>query len=239
MLLCVPHTTAAAVAAWCSAELDWSGSMIATIMIKFPQLFGLSAADNLTPKLAWFVLQGCRKASLRRVFFSTPALLSYSIQRNNTQLIALQALGLPLSKASYLISRVPTLLTRKISGQITQAKIEFLTQVMHQQIEEICVCPRFLTYSLFERIGPRWSFHSRHCHQGRPYKLNTKLQPSDKHFSEHMGSPSLDAECTSRGMTHEEVYQEHKEQWQQGEGKIWNVRIGKSTSESQVVKFTE
>lgn len=223
-LLCIPHQTAAAVAAWFSHELGWSGSMIAAMLVKYPQLFGLSVVDNLASKKAWYVEQGFSNKSLSKALFSTPSLFTCSIERNNTQFAALQALGLSKLQVSDMIQKAPTLLSLSINGPNTQAKIKFLTLVMGRQVDDMWLFRKFLTYSLFERIGPRWSFHSRHCPTSQAFHLSTELKQTDKDFAERMVSASLNAECVSRGKTCLQLFDEHRIKWQEGEGRQWNVR---------------
>lgn len=233
MLLTVPHATSAAAAAWFLSELHWDSGMIAKMIAKHAQLFGLSAEDSLAPKLAWFVMKGFRKEKLGRVFFTNPQLLDFSIQRNNIQLSALQALGLTETQVLCMVHQVPALLKLNIAGLNIQAKVRFLTQVMGKQIQEICLCPNFLSCSLLDMIGPRWSFHTRYYHPGQPFKLSTKYKSSDEDFANCKASPSLDAECASRGMTPLQVYKEHQSQWKAGEGRLWVYRVEKSTTKSK------
>lgn len=176
VLLCIPQATAAAVGTWFNHELRWSNSMVVTLLFKFPQLFSQSAVGNLSPKLDWFLAQGFSREKLASVFYNSPTLLSHSIQRNNTQRSALQALGLTESEVSAMIRKAPALLGLSIDSPNTQAKIRFVTHAMGRQLGEIWACPRILTYSLSERLGPRWSFYSLYCQQGQPFSSGLQIQ---------------------------------------------------------------
>lgn len=115
--------------------------------------------------------------------------------------------------------KMPTVLGLAVSGKLQQDKLTFLPLVMHKSILELN-CSAFLTYSLFNRIGPRWVFHTIHC-SDQPFNLSSKLCPADETYVQACKiSPisPLDAECHSRGMTRLQLYQEIKVQWQQ-EGK--------------------
>lgn len=233
MLLTIPNTTGTAVAAWFSDELKWSSSMVATMLSKFPQLFCLSTSDNLAPKLAWFVAQGFSRKTMGGVFFRAPSLLGCTVQRSNTQLKALKAIGMSESQVLHMAIKAPTLLSLSINGQTTQAKVRFLTQEMRKEVTELLSCPTFLTYSLVQRIGPRWSFHSRYCNQGKQFNLSTQLIPSDQHFAEKYVSSSLDAECASRSISRIQLYEEHRTQWQQGLGREWDGKREGAGSEPE------
>lgn len=239
MLLTIPLANALEVTAWLTRELGWNGDRISRVLIQFPQLFGLNPRDNLTPKLSWWMEQGFSRETLSRVFLTYTPLFSSSIQRNIFQMSALQTFGLPRSQVSNMVQQAPALLNLNINGQNVQAKVRFLIEVMGKKVDDMCVCPNFLTFSLFHTIGPRWSFHNRHCLSSRPFNLGTKLKCSDKHFAEHMASPSLDAESISRSMTCLQLYEEHRIQWQQSEGMLGsrrasvlsNLKRGRRTSQ--------
>lgn len=227
MLLCIPYTTSAAVAAWLMSELGWNGSMISRTLIKHPQLFSLSVADNLAPKLAWFIHRNFSVPTMGRALYTTPALLDSSLERNNTQLSAMHALGLNEGEALGMVRKAPTLLNLNINGPVTQAKLRYITQVMGFQIKDICKHPRCLTYSLVERLGPRWSFHCAHSLAGQPFDLSSKLKLTDKDFVQCMASVSLDARCAALGISCFHFFQEEKARWQQREGREWGSSAAK------------
>lgn len=161
-----------------------------------------------------------------------PQLVGYSIQRNSAQLSALRAVGLSQTQACGLITKVPTLLSIIIDGPKAQAQMRYLRQVMGMSVLDTLLCPTFLTYSLLQRIGPRWSFHSLHCLESQPFVLSTKLNPTDIKFAEHMASASLDGECAAHSMTCIQLYEEHRTHWQQGAGRQWDARNGTNGLES-------
>lgn len=44
---------------------------------------------------------------------------------------------------------------RRVGGPNKQAKVRHMTQIMGKQVANMVACPVFLTYSLFDRVGPR------------------------------------------------------------------------------------
>lgn len=228
LILHTPLETAKAVAAWLGSELGWSDGMISDVLTRHPRLFGLSTVSNLCVKLSWFKSQGLSAAAVSRVFFNTPPLFYTTIARNEKQLAALQAMGLSKSQVSEMLRKLPHLLTRNIAGDNIQAKVRFLSEDMGRTIEELVTCSVFLTYSLINRIGPRWAFHSLYC-KGQSFVLGSRLPVKDKHFADSLSSQTLDTECVSRGYDRLRLYNEFRAEWQQGEGIKWDVRKRQGT----------
>lgn len=219
MLFNVPHVTAAAVETWLVSNLGWSSSMVIKVLIRHPHIFGCSVS-NLNDKLAWFQSQGLSIQAISKVLMITPGLFSRSTAYNISQLSELRGLGLSEHQVNEMVRRRPHLLVRGISTIVTKAKIRFLTLVMGQCFQNVLVCPAFLTYSLFDRIGPRWAFHLRYC-KDKPFVLNSRLNPTDKKFADGFVSSSLDSASASRGMTRMQLYEEVRVEWKQGPGKEW------------------
>lgn len=196
--------------------------MIANVLARSPRLFSCCLAENLTPKLEWFYAKGLSNAKMSRVIFNTPALLSITSSRNESQLFALQSMGLSGHQVSHLLKTKPQLLTMDMSGVIVQAKMQFLIEVMQKHADDMIGCPEFLTYSLHKRIGPRWFFFCLHC-KGKAFKLS-QLKLTDIAFVKRLCSASLSAACSFQGQTRLQLFEEFKNQWQQGEGGVWDVR---------------
>lgn len=127
------------------------------------------------------------------------------------------------------VRQKPQLLRSKLSTTVNKAKVRFLTQVMQKDVEELQTCTQFLRYSLFQNIGPRWAFHSLYC-KGQPFVLSTRLNVNDAGLVQKLDSSSLDEECKVCSLTRLEVYEKFKIKWQEGEGKIWDVRGAKNDS---------
>lgn len=70
---------------------------------KYPQLPGLSSADYLDPKLAWFEFQGNNALVMSKAVLLHPQLLAYTIPRNKSQLLALRTLGLSQPKVARMV----------------------------------------------------------------------------------------------------------------------------------------
>lgn len=232
MLLSIPYTTFQATIAWLISELGWSTDMIVSAVNRTPQAFCFSVA-NLELKKAWFLETGFGLKSTSKMFLKFPGLMNHATERNEKQFSALQACGLSTQQALELVKKQPQLIALDISGANQQAKVQFLTRVMGKQITEVMACPAFFTYSLFNRIGPRWAFHCIHA-KGRIFKLSTGLTCNDEDFLGRRNSASNLAECKARGVTILQLYHEFIVEWQQGEGKQWNLRKLKS-----VVQTTE
>lgn len=231
MVFNVPLETANAVSEWLQHELGWNGSMISNVLVRYPRLFGLSPFSNLSIKLAWFRSHSFSTVNISSALYSNPALFNNAIAHNECQIISLKAMGLSPEQVTKVFKRIPHLLMRDMEGNIIQAKIHFLTQVMHMQVEELAAFPAFLTYSLMKRIGPRWGFHSLHC-KGQSFSLAYRLSLKDRQYAESLTSQSLDAQCKARCLTRLQLYEEFRSQWQQGEERRWN--LGNKPEKSQI-----
>lgn len=230
MLLKLPHKNAALVALWLSSELGWSSHMVVVILTKCPQLFGLNPAATLGVKAVWFRSQGFETEVLSKMLYLHPQLLGYTIKRNESQLSALQALGLSKPQVAEMVRTCPVLLIRDISSDVTQAKIRFLTQVMGKSVQELSVCPGFLALSLVDRTGPRWAFHSLYC-PGKPFILSTRLKCTELDFVRRLPSSYLDTECDSQGKSRLQLFRSFTAQWKEGEGRAWGVGNDSSSTD--------
>lgn len=222
MLLTVRHATPAAVTEWLHTKLSWTSSTVIVALKRHPQLFGYSPHDNLDTKLAWFLSKGFSIESISKALATTPSLFNNKIEHNESQLSAMQGLGLSLPQVLKMVRQRPQLLRCGFSGLNVQTKVHFLTQVMNKSIQELLSCTPFLRYSLFNNIGPRWAFHSLYS-QDQPFTLSSKLNCGEARYSRQLVSSTLDEDCISRGLTRLQVYQEFKAHWQLEEGKKWDV----------------
>lgn len=230
MLLKIPHRNALLVAAWLSTELRWSRKMVITTLTKFPHLFSLSVAENLVHKLAWFVSKGYNTPTISKMIYLHPQLLGYSIARNKSQMLALQAMSFSQPQVAEMVGNLPTLLMLNIASGVTQAKVRFLTQLQGRSIQEILWFPRYLSFSLADRIGPRWAFFSLYC-PGQNFNLMTRLCPTDNNFTRRLQSPNLNAECTRQSLSRLQLFVSFKANWKGNEGREWVARSGRRQTE--------
>lgn len=219
-MLIVPCANAEAVEAWLRSELDWTDDTFEQALSRCSQLFSLNPS-NLSAKLAWFISIGCSKRKMSSALITNPSLFDYTLERNESQLLALQLQGLTHTEVAQLVAKKPSLITQDMLSDINQAKFRFLVQVMKFSIQELVRFPVFPTYSLFYRVGPRWSFHALHC-RNRPFNISSNLANTEEVWLGRLRSLSLDAECSTRGLTRSQLFAESTIQWQQGEGKQWN-----------------
>lgn len=221
MLITIPQATAEQVAAWLTSDLGWSSSMVVRLMRKRPSFFAFSSVDTLRPKLVFFS-QHFSIQQISNALFIQPRLFDTTIAHNQSQVLSLQAIGLSQFQVAEMIRKMPGLLLRDIAGDVTQAKVRFLTQIIRQPVQEMLKFPAFLTLSLANRIGPRWAFHSLYS-PDQPFNLNTRLSPTDINFTHRLQSPSLDAECVLTGMGRLQIFERFAAQWQEREGREWAV----------------
>ncbi|MEW5305600.1 MAG: hypothetical protein WDW36_008132 [Sanguina aurantia] len=227
LVLVVSHDNLVAVDAWLRAELGWTDGLICAAIVDRVQLFCLRPS-TLAPKLQWLRRTGFAEGDVGKMLASYPSILLHAVEHNAAQLSALRALGLSHPQAVAAIVRTPQLLRLNISGAKQQAKLAFLARVMGRGASELTTCSKFLTYSLFGRIGPRWAFVDRYCSASR-WPLSTLLAPREGGFVARLKSPSLDEECASRGLTRAQRYQEFVAEWQLGEGREWLVQDGRKS----------
>lgn len=224
-LLNITTSTLEAVTAWLRWKFNWTDASICRLLARCPQFFSRTTA-NLSSKLAWFIAEGCNNERMSIAVSHTPSLFNYTIARNQSQLATLQTKGLTRAEVTEMLIKRPQLMTQDMSSSITQAKFRFLDQVMRMDVQVLVKCPVFFFYSLFKRIGPRWSFHSLYC-TGQHFNLSSNLAPKDEDWLHRLSSSFLDAKCVSHSMTRMQLYQEQTIEWQQGEGKKWKFEKGK------------
>lgn len=211
-----------AVDAWLRAELAWTSSMILKAIHVYPGMFGCRPS-NLALKREWYRTTGFRDEAISSMLIKVPNLLSFSVERNEAQLSALQLLGLSRDQVVLLMTQKPSLMRKNIAGAKQQAKIRYLLQVMQRDILALTSCPGFFSCSLFDRIGPRWAFVALHCEDAKTRSLTTLLINNETRFLAWLKSPSLDEECRARGLTHAQLFQRFVGEWKLGEGREWLV----------------
>lgn len=215
---------AARAAANAEGVVEWFSSLgmapgpQAALLGKYPMLLNVPSS-TASAATEWFGSQLTWSSSkVVCVLTQYPDLFNHSCENLQVKLAWFLSNGLRID----MISRKPHLLRRNLFSIVNQTKVRFLTQVMMKDVVEMERGATFLTYSLLERTGPRWAFHSKHCsHQS--FCLSTRLNPIDEDFVQQLPSSSLDAECASRRMTRMQLFEECKTSWQQGEGKDWVV----------------
>lgn len=220
MILVIPHTTLEATDAWVQSKFEWSTSKVATLLARNSTLFCLSAVNNLAPKLAWLVSKGVRQERVGMTLYTTPALFNCSIEHFESQWSELLSMGFSELEVVEMVSKKLELLMRNFGGGVMRDKVRFLTLVMQRSVSALVVCPNFLKYDLYQRMGPRWSFFALHC-PGQEFVISTNFNPPDEQFAERLRSSSLDAECRLRCISQLQLFLEHKVWWQKGEGLRW------------------
>lgn len=203
-------------------SLGATNDMTAALLSKRPMLL-IIPHKTAVAVTVWLHSQlGWSSSMILSTLMRQPALFNYSIAHNNSQVSALQGMGFSAAQVNQILRKKPELLIRDISSRVTQTKVRFLTEVMKKSVEELLTCPAFFTYSVMERIGPRWGFHSRYF-AGQTFVLGSRLTVTNEIFAQSLVSPSLEAECAARVMPRPQVYAEFKLSWKQGEGKMWDV----------------
>lgn len=223
MILNVSPASLAATDAWLRIELRWTSDMTKKALHACPELFALRPS-NLAPKLDWFRMTGFSDEAISSMLIKCPNLLTVSVERNQSLVSALQLLGLSRDQVLLLIFQMPSLLRKNISSATQQAKVRFLLEVMQRDILELTTCTAYFTYSLFNRIGPRWAFVALYCEDAQTRKLGGMLSKGEISFLEGLKSASMDEACSSRGLTHAQLFQRFVVEWQEGEGKEWCVK---------------
>ncbi|MEW5298209.1 MAG: hypothetical protein WDW36_001359 [Sanguina aurantia] len=235
-LLCLRHTDATeAVSQWLTRELGWDGRQIVKALHAFPPLFACSPAEDLTPRLKWFFNHGFHVAAVGRAMLETPDLFSSSIAHYESQLSALQALGLTPSQVQTMVLKEPSLFTTSVTGEVMQLKVRFLVEVMGKQVADLVNCPVYLLRSLKGCIGPRWAFAAQYGTH-LDYQLSARLRMTDRQFAEAARSTKLNGEFKSRAVTRIQVYSEFKIRWQQGAGKGWCGVVKEETAAAAAVQ---
>lgn len=180
-----------------------------------------SSVANVESVEAWLGVElGWGSDVIRKALIKDPRLFGRSVTQCQSQLSALQALGLSRSQTGEMVRKMPVLLSHNVSNPCIQLKVRFLLEVMQLPITALVSDPNFLNRSLTLCIGPRWAFHSKHCKDAR-FPSTSTLSMNPTRFTDGLKSSSLDSECLSREVTRLQLFREFVIQWQQGEGKAW------------------
>lgn len=98
-----------------------------------------------------------------------------------------------------------------------KAKVHFYVKVMKTSLQELAAAPVSFGYSLHQRIGPRWAFHSKYF-PTQHFTLSSRLAVADKVFVQRLSSPLLDAECILHSMTRMQLFRECGATWKKESG---------------------
>lgn len=188
-------------------------------LLTVPHATAAAVTECLRSKLSW------SDSTIVNVLTSFPKVYGVSPKKLDVRLNWLLAKGFSLGNISKMARSQPQLLLCNFTSPISSSRIRFMTTVMKQ---ELLICLQFVTYSLVDRIGPRWAFHSLYC-KDQPFSLNYRIRCSAAFFLKRLISPSLDAECASRGLNRSQVYEAFKISWKQGEGNEWDLGDRKKT----------
>lgn len=212
-LLATNSTSITATATWFKHSFDWETSNIVQALSKNPAMFSVTPA-TLEKKVVWFKTVGLTQQKLSVVLSRLPALLTCSVHRNQAQLASLQAMGLSKLDVFKMVRLHPALFCYNLGGGIMQAKLRFLTHVMGRLPQEVVTFPCFFSYSLCQRIGPRWEFFTKYA-PGSTFNLSSRLTPTDMVFAKQFPSPLLDAECALRKTNRLQIFQEYLAAWRE------------------------
>lgn len=184
------------------------------MLLNIPHATTMAMTEWLRRELMW------SSSTITRVLLMYPELFTCSWGNLDVKLAWLLSSGASVQ----MLNQKPYLLLNNFNSKVNQAKVRFLSQVMKL---EVLPCIPFLGHSLLERIGPRYTFHSLHC-SGQPFTLSYRLCSVDADFVKQLISPSLESECASSSQTRLQVYEKFRFQWQQGEGRQWDVGKGEA-----------
>lgn len=122
-------TNAGATASRLAYLLDFNVSNIVKLITKNPGILGLTPG-KLEEKVTWLKSIGLTKKKLQVLFNRLPAVLSRSLDSNKAQFASLQEMSLTYDDAIRMVTANPGLFSYDLGGEIMQAKVCFLTQVM-------------------------------------------------------------------------------------------------------------
>ncbi|KAL6656475.1 hypothetical protein ACP70R_007301 [Stipagrostis hirtigluma subsp. patula] len=143
-------------------EMGFDKGTVGKILCRSPEIFASSVDSTLKKKIDFLIDFGVSKHHLPRIIRKYPELLLLDI--NHTLLPRMNyLLGLGLSKKDVrsMIFRFSPLLGYSIE-HVMKPKLEFLLRNMKRPLKEIVEYPRYFSYSLEEKIKPRfWVLQSR------------------------------------------------------------------------------
>lgn len=165
------------------------------IVCRHPQILGLSVKDNLQRTVTYYESLGLSKDDVALLVRKQPAILSYSVENNlKPKIEFLKGCGFTDEQLALMIKRCPGVLSASITKNLVQ-KIEYLQTVMEGQLEDLVDFPHYVTYSLGQRIQPRFALLQE---QGLRPKMSTWLPPNEDVFAKRFLSGNPPKQRTKR-----------------------------------------
>jgi len=166
---------------------------IGKILRRCPEVIGLSIPNNLQTTVEWLLDLGIEPGikGVGGLIVKWPKILAMSERDNLTPTVnKFYRLGISKQSLAKAVSEFPQILSFSVEANIAP-KVEFLVRMMGRDPAEVlATCPRFYSYSLLNRIRPRWAFLK--SRQLGEKNLTAWLACSDDGMClapEHLGSP--------------------------------------------------
>eukprot|EP01025_Chloroclados_australasicus_P061620 TRINITY_DN8101_c0_g2_i1.p1 TRINITY_DN8101_c0_g2~~TRINITY_DN8101_c0_g2_i1.p1 ORF type:complete len:517 (-),score=71.73 TRINITY_DN8101_c0_g2_i1:223-1773(-) len=179
------------------------------IVAKGPRILFLQQT-NAIHVIYYLVDIGVPKDKIYQVIRDFPEVLTCSVKYKLKREVSTLSRILSASKeeVAQMIVRLPQILSYNIQGQQMQTKVRFLKQQYGKEFRrQLLNFPALLSYSLFQRIGPRSAF-VKHLNLDN-VKMGRLLQNSDENFALVVCGSSI------------QYYQIFKQQWQDSVGLEW------------------
>lgn len=129
---------------------------LAQVLVRCPKIFAGSIENTFQKKVEFLTKLGIRTTALPGVIKKNPEFLLSDVDRNVIPRLAyLMQFGLSTREIASMVARFSPLLTYSIK-LVLRPKLDFLLNIMGKPVSEVVRFPRYFSYSLENKIKPRF-----------------------------------------------------------------------------------
>ncbi|CAN8233776.1 unnamed protein product [Cochlearia groenlandica] len=137
-------------------DLGFEKEIVGQILCRCPEIFGCNIDKTLQKKLIFLTSFGVSSTHFPRIIKKYPEFLIYDAEKTVLpRLKYLMKIGISERELAFMIRKFSPLLGYSID-KVLRPKLEFLMNSMEKPVKEVIDYPRYFSYSLEERIKPRF-----------------------------------------------------------------------------------
>ncbi|XAR59974.1 hypothetical protein NMG60_11033176 [Bertholletia excelsa] len=161
-------------------DLGLEDQLIGRILGRCPEIFTSSIAKTLNNKLTFLTTIGVSKSHFPRIIRKYPELFVCDVHRAMLpRMKYLMETGLSKRDIAFMVRKFSPLLGYSIQ-EVLRPKLEFLVNTMRKPVKDVVDYPRYFSYSLEEKIKPRyWVLKGRNLE----CSLQDMLAKNDEEFA--------------------------------------------------------
>ncbi|KAL9251218.1 Transcription termination factor MTERF2, chloroplastic-like protein [Drosera capensis] len=177
-------------------EIGVHEDAIGRMIVKFPSLLTYNLQKKIRPKVIFLLTKaGVTRKNIAKVIASAPQLLGRSIAHKlDANVKYFLSLGISLEDLGEMITDFPMILLYNV--ELLRPKYRYLRRIMVRPLQDLIEFPRYMSYSLEERIMPR---HKVLVENRINFTLQDMLAITDEEFNERVVAELRDRERFEAG----------------------------------------